>query len=470
MTKKSVKRIHSKKRGTRKMRIMTGGSFDKDQATISQFKERVKSQSYDPSTPFIKDGKLTESFSDEVHDMYTLLKKNLVENITLNEILTDVYKLIPIPPTADVDFAKVPTKIDTLEELFEIKPNDIVEWNGFLFKFYDFNIKSHKNYKKSIKFSNEVCKKSIKEEYLTKSMAECDYLISVSDSKEFELNKEAQPDLTNIYAFTMNNTLNYGTSLNTYTSTACSMEMLGDEGDKIISFGLLLMYIMMNYLKSIGFVNGYNDASHKGLLPYYSRWNYRLGKGSCDLNEDTTAKHDELIKLKNSEELDHFYESLTSINYETSSGYRMKQCGINLDGWREYLIKTNTGIKERLEANESVYMYYIIYQDKLEKDRKIKLLDQQLIEFKARTLEQQKEMAKILLEQIVVYDNPRIYEIVVDLIRNGVITFDDIKSNLMSRVKQTVARGPYTESVYARTFIIKKIVELGDLPAEFLKD
>ena len=80
-----------------------------------------------------------------------------------------------------------------------------------------------------------------------------------------------------------------------------------------------------------------------------------------------------------------------------------------------------------------------------------------------------KKMAKNLLEQIVVYDNPTIYKIVIELIKNGVITFNDIKSNLMARVKQSVAAGPYTESVFARTLIIKKIVERGDLPAEFLK-
>ena len=479
MANKSVKRMlakrRTKRRTARKMRTkrrtarnMSGGSFDDDQLTISQFKSHGEStNSYDKSTHFVKNGKLTEMFSDEipaVHDMYMLLKKNLIENITLDEILTDVYKLLPIPNAlqSNANFSEVPKKIETLEELFEIRPNDIVEWNGFLFKFYDFNNKSHQEYKKLIKFSKEVCKKSIKEEYLTKSMADCDYLITVSDSKEFEVNKEAQPDLTNIYAFTMNNTLNYGTSLNTYTSTACSMEMLGDEGDKIISFGLLLMYIMMNYLKSIGFANGYNDASHKGLLPYYSRWNYRLGKGSCDLNDDViTVKHNELIELKNSEELDHFYDSLASINYESSSGYRMKLCGINLNGWREYLIKTNTGIKERLEANESVYTYYLTYVGELEKKRKIESLDKQIIEFeKLPTIEEKKKMAENLLKQIgIFYDNARIYKIVVRLIKESVITFDDINddNNLMPRLKQFVVPGPYLPSF--RDAIIKKIKE-----------
>jgi hypothetical protein len=441
---------------TRKTHII-GGSFNKDQSTISQFKEYVKSKGYDLSTQFIKDGKLTESFSDDVHDMHLFLKKNLIENITLNEILSDTYKLLPLPSTADgVDFAKVPTKIETLEKLFEIKPNDMVEWNGFLFKFYDFNIKSHEEYKKSIKFSNEVCKKSIKEEYLTKSMNECDYLITVSDAKEFELNKNemSPPDLTNIYAFTMNNTLNYGTTslINTYTSTACSMEMVGDEGDKVISFGLLLMYIMLNYLKSIGFANGYNDASHTGLLPYYSRWNYRLGKGSCELPEDITTKHNELINLKNSEELDHFYESLTSINYESSSGYRMKLCGINLDGWREYLLKTNTGIKERLEANESVYVHYNNYKEAIQKQRKIEMLNKQLEEFNKLPRERKTELAKDLLEKIVIYDNAKIYDIVVkNLIKDGIITFNDVKSNLMSRIKQVVMPGPYQEFMRNKT-------------------
>jgi hypothetical protein len=148
----------------------------------------------------------------------------------------------------------------------------------------------------------------------------------------------------------------------------------------------------------------------------------------------------------------------------------MKLCGINLDGWREYLIKTNTGIKERLEANESVYTYYLTYLGELEKKRKIESLNKQFNEFeKLPTIEEKKKMAKNLLEQIVVYDNPTIYKIVIELIKTGVITFNDIKSNLMARVKQSVAAGPYTESVFARTLIIKKIVEKGDLPAEFLK-
>jgi hypothetical protein len=449
---------------------MKGGSFNKDQLTISHFKSHAANTGYDTSTQFIKDGLLAEPFSDtipEIHDMYMLLKKNLIENITLNEILSDTYKLLPLPSNPDnVDFSKVPTKIETLEELLKIKPNDIVEWNGFLFKFYDFNIKSHEEYKKLIKFSKEVCKKSIKPDYLIKSIAESDYLITVSDAKEFELNNQANPDLTNIYAFTMNNTLNYGKSsqINTYTSTACSMEMVGDEGDKVISFGLLLMYIMLNYLKSIGFANGYNDASHTGLLPYYSRWNYRLGKGSCELPEDITTKHNELIALNNSEELNHFYDSLTAINYESSYGYRMKLCGINLDGWREYLLKTNTGIKERLEANESVYVYYNNYKDEIEKQRKIEMLNRQLEDFQKLPSERKTELAKDLLEKIVVYDSPTIYKIVVSLIKEGIITFNDIKSNLMSRIKQTTSiPGPYQDTQFMRNKIIDVIKQKENL-------
>jgi hypothetical protein len=409
----------------------------------------------------LNNGILNPDFSLEdktTREMYNLLIKNLIETITLNDIVNNVYTLLPVPRTGenDVDFNEVPTKVDRLDQLFQLRPNDIVEWNGFLFKFYDFNNKSHEKYKSLIQINtNSVCKKQIKDEYLKESTDACDYLITVTDSKEYQAYKSTSnpdlndsPDLKNIYAFIMNNTLNYGTKLNTYTSILCSMDIYGDDGEsKVITFGLLIMYIMLNYLKSVGFVNAYLDAAYDELLPYYSRWNYRLGKGSCELADAVTEKHNEIIKLNVADELKSFYSHLDDDKYTTEHGYRMKLCGIDLTGWTEYLIKTNTGIKERLEANQLVYVYFNDYQDKIKKIQAIKLLDDEINNFMMKSTEEQKLLVKDLLSKILIYDNKKIYEIVSKLAVNKVITIEELDNNLLAKIKQQVTPGPFMNSM-----------------------
>jgi hypothetical protein len=440
---------------------MRGGTFEKNLITIQNFKDYAKIHNYDATTEFFKNGVLSNTFSlDEpvVKDMVHLLKHNLIQTITIGDIINDVYKLQAQPIMDDVDFLSTPTKITEIDELINIKPNDSFEWNGFLFKFYDFNIKSHEKYKSQFNISEliETCGKKISESYLKYSLETCDYLITVSDSQTYILNKDHDTSMSDVYAFSMNNTLNYGTSLNTYTSTTCSTTLTNDAGEKILSFGLLLRYIMLKYLKSIGFVNAYNDASTFDLLAYYTRWNYRLGKGLCEVDDNITDRHKELISQGNKEAINSFYEELTASKYNTNTGYRMKLCGINLDGWLEYLKKSMSGIKERLEADyDSIYYYFKIYKDKQNQIKMQTEANEKLDIFRQQPIETQQTSLGDLFNILQAFDNKRIYEIVIELVKTNVLKLESLNDTIMTRIKTQVSPGPYMS--FMKNIVIKQI-------------
>jgi hypothetical protein len=80
-----------------------------------------------------------------------------------------------------------------------------------------------------------------------------------------------------------------------------------EEGKINISFGILLRCILLQYTKKIGYVNVYNDASNISLIPYYTRFGFRLGKENCGIQDNITDSHNAHL-LKKTEKM--FYDKL----------------------------------------------------------------------------------------------------------------------------------------------------------------
>jgi hypothetical protein len=468
MVKTKSRRSVKKHKKSMKMRRQFGG--DKD--IISNFKAYVAENRIDHSQAFIERNTLNKAFSYDVPQikaMLDFLRKQVVETATVGEIVNDVYKLTPIPVVeADMDFPAVPTEVKTFTDLFNIKPNDCVVWKNFLIKFYDFNIPSHKKYRQRFvnpKTAGELrtttCGSDVSPQYILESFEKCDHLIVVSDYRIYADGNQDNSEYSDIYAFSMNNTLNYNKTgiLETYTSTTCSSTLTTLEDEKLISFGLMLRYILLNHLKSEGYSHAYNDAATNKLIPYYSRWNYRLGKEKCTDADELTQRHNTLISQKDEAYINAFYKEIDAMDYHTNSGYRMKLCNIDLTGWKEYLIRTNTGIDERLSVNEDAYDLYREYKTKklfaIKANKAIavlKMINEDVFEFEGLTLKEAINTLEFLPS------NEQAYAAVIKVIKRGLITLNDISDGVLGKMKSIVwPGGPYLPSMKSLT--IRKIKE-----------
>ena len=80
-----------------------------------------------------------------------------------------------------------------------------------------------------------------------------------------------------------------------------------EEGKINLSFGIILRCILLQYTKKIGYVNVYNDASNIELIPYYTRFGFRLGKEKCGVQDKITDSHNAHL-IKKTEKM--FYDKL----------------------------------------------------------------------------------------------------------------------------------------------------------------
>jgi hypothetical protein len=130
-------------------------------------------------------------------------------------------------------------------------------------------------------------------------------------------------------------------------------------GDVNTGFGIILRCILLNYAKTIGFKNVYNDASFEGLVRYYTRFGFRLGKQKCGEPDEITAEHEEIIKNKDKATLEKnekdFVKKITDEGYTTKNGYRMKLCGINYDEMCSYSYKKIKETWAELEKYTDIY-------------------------------------------------------------------------------------------------------------------
>jgi len=120
-------------------------------------------------------------------------------------------------------------------------------------------------------------------------------------------------------------------------------EEFSKYGDVNTGFGIILRCVLLNYAKTIGFKNVYNDASFEGLVRYYTRFGFRLGKQKCGEPDEITAEHEEIIKNKDKATLEKsekdIVKKITDEGYTSKNGYRMKLCGINYDEMCSYSYK-----------------------------------------------------------------------------------------------------------------------------------
>lgn len=233
------------------------------------------------------------------------------------------------------------TQIHNPEDMFNITPGDYYTFFGFHMKFYDFDIPDHNKYKDILKKTNigEPCQWKIQKEYFYNAVDKSRFAITLTyfDGKEY------------IDSFILCDQL----SINElYVSLTCSRKIFSDEkyeeaialdksnkgnlnkGNINMSFGLFLRCVILTYAKSIGFTNVYNDASESDLIPYYTRFGFRLGKNKCGTEDKITEKHESAILKKTEKE---FYASVNTMTdndstdlYETKSGFRMKLQGIDV--------------------------------------------------------------------------------------------------------------------------------------------
>jgi hypothetical protein len=120
------------------------------------------------------------------------------------------------------------------------------------------------------------------------------------------------------------------------------------------NFGVMLSCLLFRYVKTIGIINVYNDSASEELISYYSRFNFRLGKEKCGIDDEITKQH-EIIVGKNKEEKAEFIESLKA-KYKTNHGYRMKLCGNKYEALCDYLENHIENTWEEIGNNDDIYM------------------------------------------------------------------------------------------------------------------
>ena len=247
-----------------------------------------------------------------------------------------------------IDITKTPDKI------WDLKPGDHYTFFGYTIKFYDFNIPEHVIFKDKIKknYNRKSCHQKIPIEYFEKAVDKSRFAIIITFLETVNYDKD-YPEildsfiLANTGPYTIDSNLEL-TDEDLYVYLTCSIETYSNKkfeekktfpkdykaGNIKTHFGIILRCLLLKYAKSIGIKNVYNDAGESHLIPYYTRFNFRLGKEKCDVFDEITNKHEQVISEKNEEKNKEFIDSLQE--YKTSAGYRMKLCGNNYDALCKY--------------------------------------------------------------------------------------------------------------------------------------
>ena len=122
------------------------------------------------------------------------------------------------------------------------------------------------------------------------------------------------------------------------------------------NFGVMLRCLLFKYAKKIGITNVYNDSASEELIPYYSKFNFRLGKEKCGRNDEITNQHEIIVGKNKKEEENYFIETLKKADYKTNHGYRMKLCGNKYEALCGYLKNHIENIWEEIGDNNDIYM------------------------------------------------------------------------------------------------------------------
>lgn len=236
---------------------------------------------------------------------------------------------------------------------------------GYHIKFFDFTLLGHdKNVLKQMKGINDACHFEIGKDYYDKIIEKIRFAIVILFYSD-DLNKYVYD------SFILCEELS-PTEL--YISLTCSKEIYSDKkylanngkkdsndnplsplslGNIKTGFGVILRCIMLKYTKSIGFVNIYNDAAGYDLIPYYTRFGYRLGKSACNTSDIVTDEHEKSILDANDKE---FYLKLKDSEYKTPNGFRMKLCGNKYENMCDYSYKKIKETWAELEQYDDIYI------------------------------------------------------------------------------------------------------------------
>lgn len=219
------------------------------------------------------------------------------------------------------------TEINNSNDLFNIIPGQSYKFFGFKLSFYDFDLLEHKPFKEIIskKSIQQTCRWQINDKYYREKLNIARFLLTITFIDTNDGSEE-------IDSFIMANEIPNNSNNDLYISLSCSRENWSEKkqgqekknfklGNIQTGFGTLLMCILLNYVKTIGFNDIYLSAAEYNLINYYKKWGFRLNKNKCGIFDELTNKH-ELAISKNINipeiELDEF---------KKSSGYDMKLCG-----------------------------------------------------------------------------------------------------------------------------------------------
>jgi hypothetical protein len=264
--------------------------------------------------------------------------------------------------------------IENYEDLFSMTPGEYYTFFNYHMKFYDFDNPEHKPYKDILKKQNvdNPCQLSIQADYFKTAVDKSRFAIVITFYDKDYFGNE----LEHIDSFIL---CDYDTSSKElYVSLTCSRKIFSqtkydeavtanpeNEGNTEtglinISFGLLLRCIMLKYAKTIGITDVYNHASSDDLIPYYTRFGFRLGNEKCGVKDTITENHELAIKTKKTQQ---FYDSLKSS--QTKRGFRMKLCGNEYDTMCSHAEEKLGKYWNELEEYDDIYTPDIYRIDEL---------------------------------------------------------------------------------------------------------
>lgn len=201
-----------------------------------------------------------------------------------------------------------------------------------------------------IRLRQDTCNWSIQNDYYTKSLALARFGIFIYYEAENFDNQNSIDSFILAHPLPMDPTA-------LYLSVVCARRILSNQKEAAdgnaelkSGFGVILQCILLKYVKNIGFLHAYADASHIGLVPYYTRFGFRLGKEPCGQPDSFTEQHDDHLKATTTEL---FYTQLK--DYKTPSGFRMKLCNNECDALCTYSREKFVDTCQQLAKYDDIY-------------------------------------------------------------------------------------------------------------------
>lgn len=250
-----------------------------------------------------------------------------------------------------------------IDKLLNIKPNQHFIFQNFHIRFYEGHDKIMNSIlsrafdkQKDIGF---LCNRKLDVGYLNDEIEVSDYLITISHIK-------SPKNIEEIDAFTLATINDDNPSI--YISATCARTYSNLNP----SFGLLIRYILINYVKSIGVKDVYNTpVKDIDLFNYYTNWGFRFGDKDCNEIDEMTNEHNYAIETNT---LDEFYNKYYNFKSKKEETHRMKMCNVDTSPYLEKMCKflenKLTKVWDHLKTINFSKSYFDMSMGKIDKDIK----------------------------------------------------------------------------------------------------